>query len=99
MAAGAEKLVEYSLLAVERALAAYAWEEAQTHFERGLTARAIPFTGDQPAPDGKAAALLFGLARAQAATGQRQGDTLGIIGESCSGKRMTTRSIFQLPNR
>jgi tetratricopeptide (TPR) repeat protein len=36
---GPEKLVKYSLLAGERTLAAYAWEEAQAHFQRGLAAK------------------------------------------------------------
>ena len=33
---GITKLVRYSLLAGEQALAAYAWDEALTHFEREL---------------------------------------------------------------
>ena len=65
MAAGTEKLAKYSLLAGERALAAYAWEEARSHFQRGLAARGIPLGSDQSAPDVEAAALLFGLGRAQ----------------------------------
>jgi tetratricopeptide (TPR) repeat protein len=36
---GPERLVRYSLLAGERALAAYAWEEAQAHFQRALAAK------------------------------------------------------------
>ena len=65
--AGGEKLVRYSQLAGERALAAYAWEEALSHFERGLLSRGVPLAGPEAAPDQKAAALLFGLARAQVA--------------------------------
>jgi tetratricopeptide (TPR) repeat protein len=57
-----EKLVRYSLLAGERALGAYAWEEALAHFQRGWEARE-----GQPM-DANTAALLFGLGRAQAAT-------------------------------
>ena len=68
---GTENLVRYSLLAGEKALDAYASEEALTHFLKGLAARGIPLIGDQPAPDGEAAALLFGLGRAQAATAER----------------------------
>jgi tetratricopeptide (TPR) repeat protein len=68
---GSEKLVRYSLLAGERALAAYAWEEALAHFERGLTSRGIPLTGTEPAKDAEAAALLFSLGRAQFATLER----------------------------
>ena len=70
---GAEKLVRYSRLAGERGLAAYAFEEALAHFERGLVSRGIPLAGSQPAPDGEAAALLFGLGRAQLATVERYG--------------------------
>ena len=36
---GPDKLVHYSLLAGKRALAYYAWEEARSHFERGLEAK------------------------------------------------------------
>jgi tetratricopeptide (TPR) repeat protein len=64
---GTEKLVKYSLLAGEKALATYAWEEAQAHFQRGLSARGVPLEGTEPAADAETAALLFGLARAQAA--------------------------------
>ena len=69
---GPEKLVHYSLMAGERAIGSYAWEEAQSHFERGLTARGLPLGSSDPAPDAAAAALLFGLGRARAATGYRR---------------------------
>jgi len=62
---GTEKLARYSLLAGDRALAAYAWEEALAHFQRGMGAKE-----GQPI-DTETAALLFGLGRAQAATLQR----------------------------
>jgi len=62
---GIEKLVRYSLLAGDRALAAYAWEEAQANFERALLAKGVPLGSQDPAKDTEAAALLFGLARAQ----------------------------------
>ena len=68
---GPEKLARYSLMAGERALAAYAYEDAFTHFERGLAARDIPPTETEAASDEETAALLFGLARAQSATGER----------------------------
>ena len=55
---GPEKLVHYSLLAGERALATYAWEEGLAHFERGLEAK----EGEPMDPE--TAELLFGLARA-----------------------------------
>ena len=65
---GTAKLVRYSLQAGERALAAYAYEEAQGHFQMGLASRGIS-AGDQgPAPDAESAALLFGLGRTQVAT-------------------------------
>lgn len=65
---GTEKLAHYSLLAGERSLPGYAWEEALSHFSRGLAAKGEPLTGDRPASDVEAAALLTGLGRAQAAT-------------------------------
>jgi tetratricopeptide (TPR) repeat protein len=59
---GPEKVVKYSLLAGEKALASYAWEEALAHFQRGLESK-----GGDPV-DAQTAALLFGLGRSQAAT-------------------------------
>jgi len=67
---GTEKLVRYSLLAGERALSAYAWEEALAYFQRGLTAKGVPLTGTQPADDAETAAYLFGLGRAQGAANE-----------------------------
>jgi tetratricopeptide (TPR) repeat protein len=60
---GTLKLVHYSLVAGERALAAYAWGESQVHFERGLAAKE-----NQPM-DAETAAIVHGLAQAQAAGG------------------------------
>jgi len=65
---GPAKLAHYSLLAGDQALASYAYEDALTHFERGLAERNIALAGTEVAPDEEAAALLFGLARAQTAT-------------------------------
>jgi predicted ATPase len=59
---GPDKLVRYSLLAGEGALAAYAYEEALAHFQRGLSAK------EGRPVDAETADLLFGLARTQAAT-------------------------------
>ena len=59
---GTGKLARYSLLAGEKALASYAWEEAAEHFRRGLAAKE-----GQPI-DAETAALLFGMGRSQAAT-------------------------------
>ena len=66
---GSEKLVRYSLLAGERALSAYANEEAVEHFEEAVEhfERALAAKEDQ-AMDAETAALLFGLGRARAAT-------------------------------
>ena len=58
---GTEKLVRYSLLAGERSLAAYTFEEALSHFQRGLSAV------DAKAMDSTKAALLVSLGRAQTA--------------------------------
>ena len=70
-ATGPAKLVRYSLLAGELALASHAYEDAITHFERGLVARDIDLSGTNAAPDEEAADLLFGLARAKSATVER----------------------------
>ena len=65
---GPEKLVLYSSLAGERALLAYGWEEALTHFERGAAAKGLSLDGTEPASDADSATLLFGLGQAQAGT-------------------------------
>ena len=59
---GSEKLVRYSLIAGESALAAHAPEQALAHFERALASNGPEATA------GQAAELLFGLGRAQVAT-------------------------------
>jgi tetratricopeptide (TPR) repeat protein len=53
--------VHYSLLAGEKALDSYAYEEAMAHFQRGMAAK------DGQPMDGETADLLFGLGRAQMA--------------------------------
>ncbi|MCH7746155.1 MAG: tetratricopeptide repeat protein, partial [Chloroflexi bacterium] len=58
---GTEKLVYYSVIAGERALANYAYEEALAHFQRALASKE-----DQPV-DGELADILFGIGRSQAA--------------------------------
>jgi predicted ATPase len=68
---GTDKLVHYSLLAGEQALASYAYEEALTYFQGALVAKGVTLTGSAPAEDRETADLLFGLGRAQAATLQR----------------------------
>ena len=65
---GPEKLVRYSLLAGGQALAAFAWEDAILHFQRGLAVKQTPLSGTEPAKDADTAALLFGLGRARVAT-------------------------------
>ena len=65
---GAEKLVRYSLLAGERALAAYAHQEALVQFERARPAVGTQPSIPKPAQNAEEAALLFGIGRAQAAT-------------------------------
>ena len=78
---GPGKLVNYSLLAGEHALAAYAYEDAIAHFERGLVARDITLSGTKAASDDQAADLLFGLARAQstAAEGHQLAEAFATI--------------------
>ena len=67
---GITELVRYSLLAGERALAIYAYQEALAHFEKGLVTRTIAPSAKEPASGEEAAALLFGPARAKSATGE-----------------------------
>jgi predicted ATPase len=78
---GPEKLARYSLMAGEQALATYAYEDALTHFEKGLAARNIALSGTEAASGEEAAALLFGLARAQTATFERHqlGEAFGNL--------------------
>ena len=59
---GSEKLVRYSLLAGERASITYAYEEALTHFNRGLASKG------RQSMDLETAQLLHALGAAQAAT-------------------------------
>ena len=62
---GSATLVKYSRMAGEQKLAAHAFEDALPHFERAWRAR-------NPLPiDAEAAAILFGLGCAQAATALR----------------------------
>ncbi len=61
---GSGKLVRYSLLAGERSLGAYAYEEAASHFGRALAAKE-----GQPM-DGETAAALSGLGRSETAVVQ-----------------------------
>ena len=63
---GPEKLVHYSLMAGQRALRAFAYEDALTHFQTGLVARDISLSGMESATDDEAAALLFGQGKVQA---------------------------------
>ena len=65
---GSGKLVHYSLLAGERALDNYAWEEGQTHFQQGLRAKGVLLESSDVAGDAEAAALLFGLGRTKITT-------------------------------
>ena len=62
---GTEKMIRYSVAAGERALDALAYEEAQEHFQRAVTAKE-----GQPA-DAETAGALFGLGVARAATIER----------------------------
>jgi DNA-binding CsgD family transcriptional regulator/tetratricopeptide (TPR) repeat protein len=81
---GSEKVVHYSLLAGERSLGAYAWEEALAHFQQGLAAKGVLLEGVEPAEDAETAALLFGLGRALLGTTERRElqEVVRIIGRS-----------------
>ena len=65
---GVEKLVRYSLLAGQRALRARAYEEAEAHIQRGLTAKGVTLTDGEPVKDAEDAALLSCLGQAQIGT-------------------------------
>lgn len=69
---GSNKLIEYSLIAGDKALSNYAFEEASEYFELGLTAKGISLLGAEKAPDAESAELLLGLGRAMAGTTMRQ---------------------------
>jgi DNA-binding CsgD family transcriptional regulator len=64
---GTEKMVHYSRLAGDRALAVHAYDEARALFERALRDTGVPLTGIMPAEDTESASLLSGLGRALAA--------------------------------
>jgi len=63
---GTDKIVQYSLIAGERALVSFAYEQALAHFRRVLDVK------EGQADDAESAAALFGVGRAQAATLGRQ---------------------------
>ena len=64
-ALGPDKMVHYSQIAGDRALAVYAPEEALVHFQRALAVK------EDRVMDSETAALLFGLGKAQSATLER----------------------------
>lgn len=72
---GPGKLVKYTTLAGEAALASYAHEKAERFFTLGLEAKGLetngPESAQDPAQDSEAAALLFGLGKAQSAAVHR----------------------------
>jgi len=68
---GVEKVVQYSILAGEKAVNVQAYDEALVHFQMGLTVKGIALTGSEPAEDEEAAALLAGLGHAQLGTHDR----------------------------
>ncbi|MCZ6866767.1 MAG: protein kinase, partial [Chloroflexi bacterium] len=79
---GTDKLVRYSFLAGERALASFAYEEALEHFQKGIDAKGVLLDGFEPATDAVEAALLFGLGRAWL-SGQERGrvqEAVDILG-------------------
>ena len=90
---GSENLARYSLLAGERALASYAYEDALAHFERGLVTRVIPLLGTEQAPDEEAAAFLFGLARARTGAFDR-----GQLGEAFAALSRAFEYYFEAKN-
>jgi DNA-binding CsgD family transcriptional regulator len=65
-------LVKYSMIAGEQALTAYAYEDAVDFFQQALTAKQGDASSDasEEVSDADTAAVLFGLGKAQGATGQ-----------------------------
>ena len=63
---GSQKLIAYSTLAGEKALASYAYEDALAHFQRALSAK------EGQSMDTETANLRFGMGRAHAAMFQRR---------------------------
>jgi len=64
---GTDKLVRYGIMAGEKALSAFAHEEAMGHFSQGLEAKGVAANDVSPLEDEDSARLLFGFGRAQAA--------------------------------
>jgi predicted ATPase len=48
---GAEKVVQYSIVAGEKAVNVQAYDEALVHFQMGLTVKGVALTGSEPAED------------------------------------------------
>ena len=69
---GPEKMVRCVTLAGERALATHAYDDAVAYFERGLAAKEVGLQNESDSIDEGAAALLFGLGKAQLAGRQRR---------------------------
>jgi tetratricopeptide (TPR) repeat protein len=95
-ALGSKELVSYSLVAGERALIIYAYEEALGHFRRALAARE-----GQPM-DAETAAAEFGMGRAQGAIGHFHeawsslGHAFGYYFESGDVARVITVAEYPL---
>jgi len=68
---GAEKVVQYSILAGEKAVNVQAYDEAPVHFQMRLTVKGIALTGSEQAEDEEAAMLLAGLGHSQLGTHDR----------------------------
>ncbi|MFQ6028623.1 MAG: AAA family ATPase [Dehalococcoidia bacterium] len=80
---GSEKLVHYSRLAGEQALAVYAHDEALRHFECALVAKQIALTGREPAKDAEVARLVFGLGCAHAGFSTRDmQEAINVLGRA-----------------
>ncbi len=62
-------------------MSSYGYEDALAHLQTGLVARDIVLSGTEAAPDEEAAALLFGLAKAQAITfeSHQLGEAFGTL--------------------
>lgn len=92
---GLEKMVKYVTLAGEHALITHAYDDALGYFQRGLAAKEVDLDNKSGPIDGEAAALLFGLGKAQLASRHRR-DAISNISRAFdyySSMRDVTRAV------
>ena len=92
---GPEKMVKYSNLAGDRALAMHAYDDAIEHYQRGLSAKRVDLENVSEVIDSESATLLFGFGKALAATNRRReaATTLGSAFEYFAQEGDVTRAV------